>query len=360
MMGREEISRLCRSPDLSVPFHWERTLNGFMKTAETALKGEDVVRDLRAYIERRVMANGGSTAAVKPAHRVKFHWPPHPVSYSFHVLTTDWTGTAQFEAHGETFSVEVARTPFGVFGRCKAIWHEERGDSEEEMLMRLRETSEPLFQRQLAINRTLELPGRFLGHVRDLPPIDLLKLLYCDDRDVANEARSEIETHASNRVFFSALLAVLTDRRHPYRRSAQWCVLDLFEDLPSFCDSPEDETAAVQAMKGLIWDADDDYARTIYKAGVVLGGHIPHTHGGPTLIECLQAPSRIGRRAAIHGLFHVVEWMPDTREQVISALRATAEKDPDPTLRAYAKGIAGDILAGESDHTPDPMFPDEA
>lgn len=327
--------------------------------ARTPCGADDVVRELRAYIDRQVEANGGSTAARKPAHRVKFHWPPHPISYSFHVLTTDWTGRATFQAYGETFEVVVAKTPFGVFGRCEAIWHEERGDTEEEMLRRLADSSEPLFQRQMAINRCLERPGRFTGHLSELEAPNLLKLLYCEDRDVANEAASIIETHASERVFFPALLVVLTDRRHPNRRSAQWCVLDLFEDLPSFCNCPENELAAVQAMKGLIWDAEDDFARTIYKAGVVLGGHIPYVHGGPTLIECLKAPSRIGRRSAIHGLYHVVEWMPDMQATVVTALAESAAEDPDPQLRGYAERMIRDILREDGDHAPDPLFPDE-
>ncbi|AIE87820.1 hypothetical protein [Fimbriimonas ginsengisoli] len=332
-----------------------------MATLETSLNAEDTVRELQGYIDRAVEANGGSTAARKPAHRIKFHWPPHPVSYSFHVLASDWTGTASFEAHGDVFEVQVARTPFGVFGRAPDIWHEERGETEAQMLARLRETSEPLFQRQLAIGRALERPGRFTGHVRDLPPIDLLKLLYCEDRDVANEARSEVETHASsNRVFFPALVAVLSDRRHPNRRSAQWCVLDLFEDLPSYCDSPEEELAAVQAMKGLIWDAENDYARTVYKAGVVLGGHLPYVYGGPTLMECLEAPSRIGRRSAIHGLYHVVEWVPALQADVVAALRRVAEQDTEPILRAYAAAMAGDLERADGDHAADPIFPDEA
>lgn len=327
-------------------------------TPDASSQSEGIVRQLREYVERRVEAYG-SSVAIKPAHRVKFLWPPHPISYSFHVLASDWTGHATFKAHGETFSVEVAKTPYGVFGRCEEIWHEERGETLEEMLTTLRETSEPLFQRQLAINRCLERPGRFLGHIRDLAPIDLLKLLYCEDRDVANEARSEIETHASNPIFFLGLLAVLNDRLHPHRRSAQWCVLDLFEDLPSYCHSTEDEEAAVKAMKGLIWDAEDDYARTVYKAGVVLGGHIPDLQGGPTLIECLRAPSRIGRRSAIHGLYHVVEWMPDMRKRVVSALVDVGLHDSDPVLRTYAAAMADDIERSSGDHTTDPFFPDE-
>ncbi len=321
--------------------------------------GQDIREELNAFVERSVAANGGSTKAIRPSHRVKFHWPPHPVSYSFHVLASDWTGRTSFQAHGETFDVRVAKTPFGVFGRCEEIWHEERGDTEEEMLRCLRASSEPLFQRQLATNRALERAGRFTGHMRELAPVDLLKLFYCEDRDVADEAHTVVDTHSSDRTFFPGLLFILQDRRHPNRRSAQWCVLDLFEDLPTFCDTEADERAAVAAMRDLIWDAEDDFARTIYKAGVVLGGHIPYVHGGPTLLECLRAPSPIGRRAAIHGLFHVVEWVPEMKERVVTALRDHAPTDPDPRLRHYAAAMAEDIENEDMDHEPDPVFPGE-
>jgi hypothetical protein len=330
-----------------------------MPTEQAPREAAELVPELRAFIERAVAANGGSTRANNPGHRVKFHWPPHPISYEYHVLASDWTGRATFEAHGETFDVRVARTPYGVFGRCEEIWHEDRGDSLEEMLDNLRKSSEPLFQRQLNINQTLGVPGRFKAHVSELEPLALLKLLYCSDRDVASEAKGVIEAQASSRMFLPGLLEILRDRRHPNRRSAQWCVLDLFEDLPSFCESNGEERAAVQAMKNLIWDAEDDFARTIYKAGVVLGGHIPERFGGPTLIECLQAPSRIGRRAAIHGLFHVVEWLPEMQGRVVSAISQIAESDPDPIIRAYAHEMAQDIADWDGDHHPEPVFPEE-
>jgi len=330
-----------------------------MATTQNDQGPQEIVQHLHAYVDRAVALNGGSTRARRPNHRVKFVWPPHPVSYSYHVLSTDWKGSASFEAYGESFPVQVANTPFGVFGRCPSIWHEERGETEEEMLQRLRVTSQPLFDRQLAINVALERPGRFTGSIQELGRCDLVKLLYCSDRDVANDASIEIEVHASDRIFFPALVSIIADRRHPLRRSAQWCVLDLFEDLPSFCQNAQDEASAIMAMKGLIWDAEDDYARTIYKAGVVLGGHIPHAHGGPTLIECLEAPSRIGRRAAIHGLFHVVEWMPEMRDTVVSELQKSAKNDPDEVLRNYAAMMADDIANSDTDHTPDPMFPEE-
>ncbi|RYG27876.1 hypothetical protein EON81_29450, partial [bacterium] len=135
--------------------------------------------ELAAYVAREV-ARAGTTEAARPAHRVKFFWPPHPVSYSYHVLTSDWTGTATFESHGETFLVKVARTPYGVFGRCESIWHEERGETEEEMLRRLRESAEPLFRRQLAIARTLEREGRFTGEIGSLtPPVGTVMFTVC-------------------------------------------------------------------------------------------------------------------------------------------------------------------------------------
>jgi hypothetical protein len=329
-----------------------------MQAPGNPLKGEDLVQTLQEYIEDTVARHGGATNPVKPGHRVKFHWPPHPVSYSYRVGTQDWTDRVVFEAYGEEFEVVVATTRHGVFGRCAEIWHEERGDTLEQMLDNLRRTSEPLFQRQCAMASALGRSGRFTGHVRDLPPIDLLKLLYCEDRDAANDARIEIETHASTGVFTPALIEILRDERHPYRRSAQWCVLDLFEDLPSFCDGNGLEVRAVQAMRDLIWNAPDDYARATFKAGVVLGGHIPHKHG-TVLIDCLAAPSRIGRRSAIHGLFHVVEWIPERREEVVSALRGHAEREPEPSLREFAESIARDVEAGELEHVPEPLFEDE-
>ncbi len=319
----------------------------------------NLVQSLDGFIAREVQRNGGSTVARKPAHRLKFNWPPHPISYSYHVLASDWTGSATLESHGESFPVEVASTPYGVFGRCNDIWLEARGDTLAEMLEHMKLAAHPYFHRQFLINRNLERSGPFSGHIRDLSPEDLLKLLFCEDRDVANDARIEIETHSSAHQFTPALIFILKDRRHPNRRSAQWCVLDLFEDLTSFCRTTEEQLEAVQAMRDLLWDAEDDYARTIYKAGVVLGGHLPHKLGGPALLECLAAPSRIGRRSAIHGLFHVVEWMPAMRDEVVAALQKAADSEPDPQLKEFARLMSRDIAHGDYDHIPEPVFPEE-
>lgn len=312
-----------------------------------------------AAIERAVKENHCDTTARKPPHRVKFHWPPHPVSYDYHVLASDWSGRTEFKAHGTTFQVEVARTPYGVFGRCSEIWNEAMGDTEDDMLENLRLSSESLFRRQVQVNRARGQEGRYLGKIRDLPPTDLVQLLFADDRDIANDARIEIEAHASSRVFYEALLEILLDRRHPNRRSAQWCVLDLFEDLPSFAVNPEQEERAIRVIRDLIWDAEDDYARTIYKAGVVLGGHVTNRLGGEMLLECLDAPSKYGRRSAIHGLFHVAEWQPDLTQHVVTSLRAHADAEEDAFLGDFARLMARDIEAGNSDHVAEPVFPEE-
>jgi len=318
-----------------------------------------LVADLREFVSEWVRLHGGFTTAANPGHRVPFHWPPHPVSHAYHVLASDWSGKGRVEIHGEVFPVRIARTQYGVFGRIDGLWLEAKGSGDDSMYESLRKEAEPLFQRQLSIAESLGMKGRFTGSIRDLPDIDLLKLLYCRDRDVPNEAALAIELHASAGIFGPALVEILRDDRHPLRRSAQWCVLDLFEDIHSFCPTPAEEEQAILAMRDLIWNAADDYARTIYKAGVVLGGHIPDRHGGPVLLECLKAPSRVGRRSAIHGLFHVVEWHPESRVTVVKSLEEVAAHDPDATLREYAALMARDIAAGQMDHVGEPVFEDE-
>lgn len=319
---------------------------------------QQLAEEMKRYAEAAA-ERAGSSVVIKPDHRLPFVWPPPAISSKFHVLASDWKGKATIEADGITYDVEVATTPYGVFGRCPKLWHEAQGSDEKAMLRALLKSAETLFSRQRCIAYCLGLPTRFTGHLRDLQPLDLLKLLYCQDRDVANEARTEIETHASLGVFGPSLVEILRDRVHPNRRSAQWCVLDLFEDLRSFCDTPEVEGNAIAAMRNLLWDAEDDYARTVFKAGVVLGGQLPAEKGGPVLIECLHAPSKIGRRAAIHGLFHVVEWDAGTEGTVLSALNELAQNDPEPVLRHYAAAMATDIQAGNLDHVAEPTFADE-
>jgi len=326
----------------------------------TPVSDSALLTELRAFIDEAVRQAEGKTEAIDPGHRLPFHWPPHPVSHAFHVLASDWRGKGRIVIHGEVFPVRIARTQYGVFGRIDSLWLEAKGGDDETMYYALAKEAEPLFSRQLSIAETLGLAGRFTGSIRDLPDVDLLKLLYCRDRDVANEAKTAIELHASTGLFGPSLVEVLCDQQHPRRRSAQWCVLDLFEDIHSFCPTEAEETAAIRAMRDLIWNAEDDFARTIYKAGVVLGGHIPDRHGGPVLLECLKAPSRIGRRSAIHGLFHVVEWHPESRVTVVKALEEVAAHDAEPILREYAALMARDIAAAQMDHVGEPVFENEA
>jgi hypothetical protein len=318
-------------------------------------RAEELARSLVAWLD----ASNDGAPLVKPGHRIKLRWPPHPVSYAYHVMNSDWRGSAVLETHGERLPVQVARTPHGVFGRCEPIWLEARGKDEAEMLERMRTDAEPYFLKMLSINAMLERPGRFTRRMADLAPLDLLKLLFTPDRDIADDAQIEIEKHGSSHLYTQALIEILRNRTEPYRRSAQWCVLDLFEELPTYCRDTAQEKEAVAAIKELIWDAEDDYARTIFKAGVVIGGHLSDEYGGPVLLECLDAPSKIGRRSAIHGLFHVVEWVPEMRETVVTALLDHAGKESEPLLAEFSRGLAHDIEESSYEHVEEPKFPGE-
>jgi len=311
--------------------------------------------EIKAYCQRS-SSRYGTSLAMKPPNRIKFHWPPHPTSYEYHVLTTDWTKSVMFEVEGETFLIDVAETPFGVFGKSEDLWCEARGSSLDDMLNNLQGVVAPLFSRQKSIANCLEKSGRYVESISELNGSDRLKLLYCEDRDIAHEAHQHIEMSHYRNLYFPSLCHILLDRTHPWRRSAQWCVLDLFEDLPSFTDSETDEHFGVNAMKQLLWDAEDDYARTVYKAGVVLGGHLPHRFGGEALLECLNSPSLVGRRSAIHGLFHVCEWVREMDTRVIKALREHAKREDNRQLSAFAFAIANDIERGGVDHTLEPIF----
>jgi hypothetical protein len=326
-------------------------------TSRDAERAEQYAEVVRALIQK---ASASGTEAKKPGHRVPFHWPPHPISYNYHVLPSDWRGSVQVELHGEKFEVLLARTRNRVFGRCEALWAEAMGKTDEEMFASLESLVEPLFKRQRTISAALGIEGRFTGHFKELDNAQLLKLLYCEDRDVASDALTTLETRPNKPDLLPALIEIIRDDKHPYRRSAQWCVLDLFEDLPSYCLTEADELEAISAIQNLISTATDDYARTIYKAGVVLGGHLPDQHGGPALISCLSAPSKYGRRSSIHGLFHVVEWNPAMREEVVRNLEKVAKQDSEPLLREYASLMAQDIAGEQLDHIPEPVFPEEA
>lgn len=319
---------------------------------------EEVLQAMVDY-QDSVAAGSAHSKAERPGNRVPFLWPPHPVSAEYHVLASDWTGSATTDIQGETFEVKIARTPHGVFGKIDRLWVEARGDSEAEMLKQLAKACEPLFHRQWTISNTLGLDHRFSGHIHDLSPIGLTRLLYCPDRDVAHDAQVEIESNASLKVFGPALVAILLDDRHPIRRSAQWCVLDMFEDLPSFFQDEAGAQSAIDAIRQLMWNAEDDFARTVYKAGVVLGGHICSEPAAQALLDCLNAPSKIGRRSAMHAVFHLAEWMPEKRELIVSLLQECAKHDAEPLLREFAGRMAQDIASCANEHTLEPVFSDE-
>jgi len=97
----------------------------------------------------------------------------------------------------------------------------------------------------------------------------------------------------------------------------------------------------------------------VYKAGVVLGGHVCDDPAAAALFHCFHAPSRIGRRSAYHASFHLAEWRPDLRSQVLERLRQAALTDPEPLLAIFADKLADDVDRGEVDHVMEPMFPDE-
>ncbi len=319
-----------------------------------------VVEQLKSFIEDAVATNGGDTTPVKPLHRVPFHWPPHPVSKDYHVLPSDWTGKASLKIDDEEFPVEIARTAQGVFGRIERVWNEARGASIDEVLALLSVGARPYFDRQRMVGATLGMTNRFRGTIKELEPAQLVRLLYCPDRDVAHEAQLAIETQASTGPFASSLIHVIKDDRHPHRRSAQWCVLDMFEDLPSFCPDQRSQEEAVDAIQSLVSTAPDDYARTVYKAGVVLGGHICTPRSAEALFACSSAPSKYGRRSAIHAVFHLAEWMPEYRDRIVFTLEQCASNDPEPLLREFAASMARDIRMGSYDHMTEPAFPEES
>lgn len=314
---------------------------------------------LKEFIQKDA-ARFPSSVILDPGVRRRFHWPGDPITHKYNVCASQFLEATTIHADGVDFAVAVAVTDFGVFGRCESLWNEARGENLEEMLGALRTGMEPMLQRLRAISATLGLSGLSRQPIKTLAPIDLLKLLYCPDRDAAMEAQGAIESQASSHPFFDAMAAILWDKVHPLRRSPQWCVLDMLEDFPAFAKTPEQQKEAVDAIKALMWDARDDYCRTIYKAGVVLGGHVCTEDSADALIDCIAAPSRIARRSAMHAVFHLAEWMPHHRQRVVAALKEQAAKEPEPLLAAFAQSMAKDIAQEAHDHMTEPVFPEEA
>ncbi len=320
-------------------------------------RASELAQELAEFL--RPFENLKGNLPVKPGHRVPFHWPPHPISQDFHVLPSDWTRSVIVDINGEAFAIEIAQTSQGFFGRMDQVWNEARGDSQDVVVKEVQRGASPFFERQSQIAEALGYEGRYKDRISDLTPPQLLKLLYCPNRDLAHEAQIQIEIQASSGVFCESLILILLDDSHPHRRIAQWCVLDMFEDLPSFCASPELQTKAICAIRDLISHATDDFARTIYKAGVVLGGHICTNESAEALLAAANSDSKYGRRSAIHALFHCAEWMPEKRNLIVEFLRECSTKDPVESLRDFASSMAKDVERGSFDHRVEPTFPEE-
>lgn len=323
------------------------------------MTADQVLKALEEFLALAAARFSGDSVARRPGDRVPFHWPPHPVSRDFHVTPDAWREEAWIELDGERTKVQIARTPSGVFGRSERYWNEAKGETVDEVLIGIQQGLGELFDRQTAISETLGWSGRFTASIRDLGPQEWVCLLYCPVRDIGHECIQHIESHASAGIFGPAMVRILRDKVHPWRRCAQWAVLDMFEDLPSFFPDPRDQDEAVAAIRDFIAESEDDYARAVYKAGVVLGGHICTDAAADALLSLLSAPHRIGRRSAIHAAFHLVEWRDHDRDRILNSVRAAAETETDPQLKAFATGIAADIEAQRFDHVSEPVFADE-
>lgn len=329
---------------------------------ETPLKDTalDLVGEVNSVIESAVLAAGGDTTAFAPGHRIPFHWPPsHELSVSYNVLRSDWRQEVEVDYRGEMIQIKLAKVQDKLIGRSEKYWNEAEGSTLDSVVDQLKHGLDPLFDRLDNISECIGEPFHYGQAIWDLEPRALLRLLYCTDRDVAHEAMLAIESHASEGIFCQAVTHILRDNRHPARRIAQWCVLDLMEDLPSICKECGEQSDAISAIKDLMWDAEDDYARCIYKAGVVLGGHICTDEAADALLDCFEAPSKYARRSAIHAVFHLVEWLPESRERVLVRLRESSEKDSEALLRDFAAKMYGDIESEDTDHHSEPYFPEE-
>jgi hypothetical protein len=322
-----------------------------------------LLRRFGAFLGAEIERLGGPQPAVKPPHRVPFEWPRRPASAKYHIHHSAWRGAAKLEVDGREHDVLVAETPYGVFGRCEHFWAEARGANLQAMLANLREECEPLWARQRAIGEAIGREERIETPIAELSPLELLRLLYCSDRDVSHEASVQIEETASKGIWGPSMLAVMRDRGHPLRRQAQWCVLDLLEDLPGFFPGPDLQAEALSTLERFMWDCEDDHARTCYKCGDVLGDHVADDRAADLLLRVLSgAPSKFGRRSSVHGLIHVTEWLPHRRGEIEAALRGAAQSDTEPLLREYCEVALNDIAVGAPGihpHGPEPIFEGE-
>lgn len=297
---------------------------------------------------------------IRPEDYKPWKWPPHPVSFDFPIPKDAWTGRAILEARGGQFEVEVATTEFGVFGRCHELLLESRGPHIAEMLTHMAFLAEPLLVRQERKASALGLTGRFTNPIRSVGPLGWLQLLFAEDRAIARDAQAEIETEGPALLFSASLMRILLEAKHPMRRQAQWAVLDILEDIQSYFPTPLEQDRAVDVILEFMDTTLDDYARAVFKAGVVLGGHVCSDYAADGVLKLFHSKNKIARRSAMHCVFHLAEWLPSRRSEITNALRAVGQTDPEPLLRHYATAMARDVEAGGVDHILEPKFDDEA
>lgn len=337
---------------------------------ETVMSPQELAQAMAEFSRRHREALGLGTKALKPDHLQPWHWPPHSVGMDYHVDPNRYEPSEPLRVLDRVYRLERQETPYGTFGRLPEIWAEARGDNDDTMRAALQRQVRPLIRRQAEIARTLEVPPHpwspphdgprlYEGSIRDLSDLDKLKLFYCWNRSIAQEARLEIEVAGHRPTFYPALVQILRDTEHPHRRIAHWLVLDMLEELPLFCREAEGQQLAIDAIHDLMVEAEDDYARAIFKAGVVLGGHIMTEPAAAVLFKLTEAPSKIARRSAIHAVFHLAEWLPERKEEIIATLERCAANDPEPLLREFASAMARDVRAENLDHMTEPTFPDE-
>lgn len=317
------------------------------------------LRDLLVNWIAEEVARFGTSEVINPGHRKDWHWPPRAISLDYHIAGDRFNEPRTIVIDGQETTALLAFTDEGIFGRVPGMWHEAKGTEESAVLDALVADAAPLIERQRAIGRLLGTDGRFTQPIASLDSLGLLRLLFAPDRSISYEAGIEMEARGDSSRFGPAMVAILEDESHPLRRAAQWQVLDLLEDIPTFCPTPESAAEAVRAIGGLIRRAPDDTCRVVYKAGVVLGGHICTHQAADELLASFQAQHRVGRRSAYHASFHLAEWLPERRSEIVQLLREASESDPEPVLREYCRCMARDVEAEDLDHVSDPEFPNE-
>jgi hypothetical protein len=119
-----------------------------------------------------------------------------------------------------------------------------------------------------------------------------------------------------------------------------FCFLDKLSTLPS--------GSALQAELPLLLErylinAKANHGSAAWMAGDLLGDHWPPRESVPILIKAAKEGRYVaGRVAAIHGIAHILERLPDSSSTVKSLTRLVSEvraSDRSQTVRAYAENV---------------------